>query len=315
MHTTHKNFQGYDIQTAHPNEKNGTTMKKLSTKLMAATVLVLGLSSTAQAVNCGDTIGPNETVKLEQDLVCPSPMGSVVLRVVGPATLDLNGHRVICPEPESVSPFSYGVLVEGKNAKVKDGSVEWCRNGITLRGEGRHRVDNVHVIEVEKYGFKVESPRNTLRKSQAVSVGDHGFHVVSDLNKLQDNYAVDGKKVGFVVERGSKNTLTRNVAYKNDGAGLILFGGQGNKLIKNEASRNLGIGIAVLSGAKHQLLRNTASKNGEYGIGVNSGVSRAKVTRNFSVQNDWFDMFQSGDCGDNKWTKNDFETWNRDCIE
>ena len=288
-------------------------MEKLSTKLMAVAALTLGLSSTAQAVKCGDTIGPRETVKLEQDLVCPAGFGSVALWLEGPATLDMNGYTIKCEEP--ASQFSRGIVVFGKNAKLKDGTVFRCHTGVALQGEGRHRVENVRAMGVEKYGFKVESPRNTLKENVTLDVGGPGFHVLSDRNKLQDNVVMLGAKMGYVVEQASKNTLTRNFAGGSDGAGFTLLGGQENKLLRNRAIRNGAIGIAVLSGEKHQVMRNTAERNEEYGIGVNASVSGAKIMSNTSTGNTSFDMFQSGDCGDNKWARNDFDTWNRDCID
>jgi len=65
----------------------------------AALALVLGPGEARAEIKCGSTLGPRGAYVLNTDLVCPASAdkhGPGILRVVGGATLDLNGHTVTC---------------------------------------------------------------------------------------------------------------------------------------------------------------------------------------------------------------------------
>ena len=299
------------------SQRKDKTMKKLSTKLFATTALTLSLSTAAHAVECGDTVGPNEKIVLTQDLLCPSYV-DVALTIVGPATLDMNGKSIICLAGLfSDNITNQGVSVSGKRARIKNGTISSCQHGMLLQGEGRHRFDNVHASDTKASGFQVGSDNNTLRRNTVSSAGDHGFYVLGDKNKLQDNFAELSRLEGFRLVRAYKNTLTRNRSYYNSGSGFwTSLGGDENKFIKNTSAFNEDEGFKLSDGRKHLLVNNTAQENNWNGIFVDEEVSATRVTRNTLRGNGAYDIYQAAPgCGANKWSRNTFGSSNIGCVE
>ena len=75
--------------------------------------VVLGPALLLAQVSCGDIIGPGQTVVLTGD-VGPCPMSvDPAVTVVGPATFDLAGHRVLCDEnnPRPIGMFMLLTIV------------------------------------------------------------------------------------------------------------------------------------------------------------------------------------------------------------
>ena len=175
---------------------------------------ILSLTSSPFAahaqVECGDTIGPNETAALDDDLVCDNDTGGI--RVVGPATLDLAGHGVFCADTNAdiVVPVE-GLLLEGKKAHVRDGFIEGCVIGVAVSGDGQHTVEHVDAIASFASGFQIRSDRNTVMGSLVYSsVAGPGFSVSGNKNALLRNTA-EQNTIGFRVD-GNQNKLTQNTA-------------------------------------------------------------------------------------------------------
>ena len=301
---------------AHTQRK-GKTMKKLGTKLFSTAALTLSLSGAAHAVECGDTIGPNEKVVLTRDLLCPSNV-DVALTVVGPATLDMNGYTITCLAGLfSDYATDNGVYVLGKSARIKDGTISSCLEAMVIKGEGRHRIEKVHASDSKERGFQVLSDNNTLRRNRASSTSSYGFYVVGSKNRLQDNIADGGGAEGFVLGQAHRTTLTRNLAAGNGRSGFMTYSdGDGIKFIKNEALNNGWDGFAIRGGQKHQLVRNVAKGNEGSGVFISDEVIRSRLTRNTFQFNREFDISQAAPhCEGNRWTRNTFNTSNVDCVE
>jgi parallel beta-helix repeat protein len=257
---------------------------------------------TPPPVNCGDTIGPWEFGKLDSDLSCVIYTGPTTdpkpgLRVVGPAVLDLNGHTVSCKTFEEDGP---GILVEGKRALVKNGFVTGCEGGVVVGGDGYHTV------------YKVE-----------VTASDDGFEVESDKNRLIKNTADGNFDDGFTVE-GAKNALALNSATGNSAGGFgVEEGATANILIFNSASGNLedGFGVGEESGGEEAfdniLLFNKANSNTLFGIRVYSGSTGNIIKFNSAFGNASLDtdlVDGHGNCDNNTWRWNRFDTKDPDCI-
>jgi hypothetical protein len=316
---------------------------------LATTSLLLGLAmaSPAAAVQCGDTIGPNQTVTLQADLLCDLTTGG--LTVIGPAEVHLAGYDIKCQDLTQTGAVPVGIEILGRKAKVYGSSdnvfgiVSDCFYGGAVRGEGRHTVEGVMVQRGHEAGFYVASGKNTLRQNYT-DQGPYGFVVEgqSTNNKLFDNFAIFHGHNGFHIH-GSKHQLQRNTAALNEGDGFRV-NGVGHKLRGNLADRNGFDGFDVqgdaqqvtlqqnratangkegfeVSGQKHRLTQNLAYENENSGIDVEDDASNIVLMRNEALDNnqgndpDSFDLTdQTPDCDTNTWKNNTFETASQPCI-
>jgi hypothetical protein len=85
-------------------------------------------SGPADAVSCGEVLGPEGVVVLSEDLACDT---SPALTVAGPVTFNLRGFTVACDPPGGT-----GIEVIGSEARVRNGTVENCAVGLVVEGDG-----------------------------------------------------------------------------------------------------------------------------------------------------------------------------------
>src|SRR5215510_15802153 len=90
----------------------------------------------AAPIGCGAVLGPGGTFVLDSD-VGPCPAPGPALKLIS-ATLDLAGHTVSCENPDI-----FGIDLEGKGSKVRNGTVTGCSNGVVLLDHGHHKVRKV----------------------------------------------------------------------------------------------------------------------------------------------------------------------------
>jgi parallel beta-helix repeat protein len=284
-------------------ESGGATRDRAAraahTAALAVALAWLVASGEAAAVQCGDTVGPGGTVVLDQDLVA-CPTGRPALTVVGPVTLDLGSRRISCATDAQGWSGTYGVLVVGERAQVRNGTISDCLAGVLLRGAGRHRVTSVLVerstvegvyvggdrnrltdVTVSsshaRGGFLVEGERNVLTRCTASGNAGAGFRMVGYANNVTRSVAADNLHRGFEI-LGEAVKLTRNLALlsreaygSGDGDGFEVFAVRPS-VVDNVATLNAGRGFDVnASGGK--LTRNVASNNGRdgyrlYGDGI-----------------------------------------------
>lgn len=252
------------------------------TALLASVTLVFSPSN-AHAISCGDTLGPGGHHVLTQDLLnCTSN----ALFIEGPTSVDLAGHTISC-----VNPSSSGLKLTGQKAKVTNGTVFGCGEGVYIGGAGKHQVSKI--IALQNY---------------------NGFSIASDGNRLTRNTAKDSE-VGFLIGTVHKNVLTYNVATMND-SGFFVGGGTKNRLFHNIAIQNGDEGFLVHSNAAETTLsKNEAHNNGEFGIVVWSDASH-KIIGNTAINNTSFDLHASlPGCISNVWKKNTYGTKDPDCIQ
>jgi parallel beta-helix repeat protein len=285
-----------------------------------------GYGSAAYAIDCGDTIYPGEKVKLNGDLNCNT---DPAIKIIGPATLDMKDHTIYGQE-EIV-----GIKVEGEGAKVMNGTVTGCDQGVVIAGEGGHQILKVAAQENYGDGFLVRSDNNQFIDSTAESNEDAGFRVYGDGNRFVNNAAVNNNDEGFDIN-GDQNELTNNTADGNR-SDAIEIDGNYNRLINNTASNDQDEGI-VLDGNNNVVHNNTALSNSGDGIeidGNNNTVTSSKserngkkgihvfrrnkdnaVSKNTAINNSDYDMFDENiGCIDNTFSKNKFNTSNLSCIE
>lgn len=287
-------------------------IKRLTLRSLSGLVLVgacVGLASlttpaTAQ-LTCPVVIGPNQTFTLQQDLVCPSGVGPA-LNITGPATVNLNGHRIICQNGGDGLP---GITLLGERAQVRNGTVVGCFVGVTIAGVGEHRVEQVATQDTCDSGFVVAGARNnTLVKNIANRAGrnfdllcttqpifgTHGFTLNGNDNRLTNNTATNGSANGFLIN-GDNNQLTENTAANNNSNGFELTNDASeNRLNRNLASNNNNAGFQI-RGNRHLVRGNTAISNRLDGFVVNTvddNATQTQFSQNLAIANggDGFDI-------------------------
>jgi parallel beta-helix repeat protein len=226
-------------------------------------LFILGLEAgglTANAIECGDTIGPDTAVKLTHDLQCE---GDVALTVVGPAVLNLKGHSISRTGPGK----GVGILVTGKNAKIRNGTVVGFYDGVVVSGEGNHKIRKVNAMESWHYGFSVESDANKLAYTIA-EANRNGFYVSGNKNKLHRNTAINNYMEGIFVA-GDRNVIVGNTATGNRRESIEIDGNQ-NRVVyntlqdiqidgdQNRVARNTVDSIEI-DGNENRVARNTVS--------------------------------------------------------
>lgn len=223
-------------------------VKKTTMRTLVALLAAVSLAATdaGAELQCGDTILPGQKVRLEADVgPCSDATGGIT--IVGPATLDLNGHAIKCLLHPHLDENPTGITAIGKRAKIKNGSVLLCRNGIELKDEGRHRVTGMTMAVSAYFGMRVHSDRNVVKGNLAIQNKDIGYEVL-----------------------GERNTLKKNRSEENDFAGFIIEG-HSHRVIKNEAIDDHDVGLWIKprngEGSPNKIIRNTAeSSTAEYDI-------------------------------------------------
>jgi parallel beta-helix repeat protein len=214
----------------------------------------LGLSvPQAQAVHisCGDTLGPGGNFVLDSDVgPCSGPGPALTLIS---ATLDLAGHTVSCS-----TTSIYGIEVEGKKSRVRNGTVSGCGNGVVLFDEGFHEVRRI-TASGNTTGFTVGSKRNKLNDNTATVNEYAGFAVGGTQNQLNDNFA-SGSEIGFLFIGATGTVLSDNTATENF-EGFEMFNSGSNLLTDNTASDNATNGFEGSLNTNNRWAANTANGN------------------------------------------------------
>jgi parallel beta-helix repeat protein len=231
--------------------------------LAAALQVLAGNASPAAAeAVCEGYVGPGETLVLGADLgPCD---GEFETLLVESGTLDLGGHTVSCADTNGDGILPYGIVLVGKKAQLRNGTVTGCYHNVILDDQGRHTVENVTAQGALMDGFQLSSPRNRLYGSSALGNGDDGVQISDLKNKLAGNVAEGNGEDGIDVVDAARNSLTGNAVSGNGDDGVDVFGDR-NKLVGNESTANADSGIRV-GGARNKVLANTATDNGGYDI-------------------------------------------------
>lgn len=181
----------------------------------------------AEAISCGDTLGPGGSFVLTSNLG-PCPGTGLT---VSSAKLDMAGFTVSC------SGSTTGISVIGTGSQVKNGHVTGCKDGFNIQGSGHKVKANTSSGNLEK-GFEVGGTNNKILKNTANGNGDEGFDTSGGSNRLKKNTANGNSHNGFDIQ-SSNNVLKKNIANGNGSHGIIVsefF--SGNMIVKNTATGN-----------------------------------------------------------------------------
>jgi parallel beta-helix repeat protein len=270
-----------------------------------------GVVLTADAVDCGDSIGVGETVTLTGDL---GPCSGRALTIEGPARLNLNGFTVNCGEGKD------GIRVNGQKAIIQNGTVRDCDTAVDVRGNGYHQIVNL-TVDNNEIGFRLRSGSsvNHLINNTATNNSDRGFRVDegSDNNKLTNNFAEFSNK-GFRID-GDNNNIVGNEA-NNNASENFQIKGNNNRLVNNTANGGPEECFLIdeidegVGGDENQLINNHATGCLD-GFVFSAGAEGNSITNNRALGNGT-DLIDD-DCANNNnvWKNNKFETSAGTCIE
>jgi len=239
-------------------------------------VVALAPAPTLAQLSCGSTIGKGQEVTLTANLGPCDGVGAAL--VVDSATLDLGGFMVACADTNGDQDLPQGVVLLGKKAKVMNGRVAGCSNGVGLAGEGKHLVQGVTITGSADDGIDVaRGDKNKILGNTTSNNASDGIYVRTDKNKVSDNVTTRNGEDGIdVPSTGDKNKLVRNRAEGNADSGIEV-GGTKNKVTLSMATLNGGDGI-LLGGSKNKVRGGTASSNGGFDIRGCAGNSVKKLS-------------------------------------
>ena len=302
-----------------------------------------GGGSERVTLSCGDVLTTSVVTSdaaTSRNLVVTDDVlncSGTAVTVVGPESLDLNGHTVSCDG----SAGSIGIMLSGEGATVKNGTVTNCETGIYAGDDGMHTirdmlaVDNIGSKEILlNGGIVVDSDNNTLRNVTVtgnnpvgmvlygngnevrdcdVSENLHsGLAILSNSNEVSDCVVNDNNYVNLsmvsvieneLTDRGNNNKVTRVTANRNNSHDGIYVGGDFNMISESQADENEVSGIEIsAAGTDNTVFNNSAFNNNQ---SVQSGDDRGGT-----------DLAQQDpDNCDNTWLGNLFGTSNSECIE
>jgi parallel beta-helix repeat protein len=262
---------------------SGTVGRKLvgpARALALGLALAAGVADAGAQVACGDLVAPGTTVTLGADLgPCDGVAAAIV---VESATLDLGGRTVTCADADGDGELPDGIVLLGKKARVRNGTVVGCFDNVVLAGAGRHAVEGVTAAGARWDGIYVltDAAKNRITGSTVVGNGDDGVKLYSARNTLRGNLAQDNAEDGFDVIEANGNKLLGNTTAGNGDDGIDV-NGVGNKVAGNTVRDNGGYGIAIV-GKRNKIVGNTAS-----GSGTGQDIAGADCSANVWRKNVW----------------------------
>ena len=276
--------------------------------LLSVVVLPLALVSTSWAahVSCGDVITSNTTLDGNVGPCATDP----AIEVQGSAMLDLNGFTVSCMTTATV-----GISLTGKGAKLRNGVVEGCNDGVRLLGTGGHKVERVLSTQNQFNGFRSgdDSHKNKLDGNSATDNGDDGFEISGDGVTLTNNTSTSNSDRGFNINGTAEGLKAQgNTAARNSGDGFGIFGTE-HKVFKNTSQQNGDDGYEFGVSSGHTVKLNRAYDNASHGIENRATDSTFQKNTVLGHSTDIFEVDPF--CDNNSYSKNSFGTATQTCVE
>jgi len=206
-------------------------------------LLVGGLVTPAQAVNCGDVL-PRGLVTLTSN-VGPCPGTAPAITVKSLTTLNMNHFTVSCDGTSGSS----GIVVQGSHILVENGTVTGCDFAFLSQPGSDHILFN---------GNTGNTATSNNLGNIGFLIGDGGTHVTLTFNQATNNLT------GFSLGIGTQIKVVHNSA--NSNAQGFLVEADSAQLSHNLANGNSGDGFTILSNHV-TLLGNVAVRN-TLGFGI-----------------------------------------------
>ena len=248
------------------------TYRTIVSRLFATSAIALTIVAAplpAGALTCGATIGPGGNIDLDADIIGPCEINPV-LRVVGPVNLNLNGHTVSCGGKlnQSGGANYAGIIVEGANAQVRNGSVADCGHGVSVFNDGHTILDMT--LRDNDTGIRIwpgGTGGSSLIRNTAFG-NRRGFYLTGSENGSLIGNVARNNGSGFRVFEGGHNALVGNVATANT-AGFEIGGDEvssHNTFIGNTATGNTEVGFDLSKVVRNTVSGNKANGNGGHGF-------------------------------------------------
>jgi parallel beta-helix repeat protein len=225
----------------------------------------------AQVLPCGGTVGPEDHYASLSGPI-EGCSADPALTINGPVTVDLNGFSISC------AGSTTGIVVGGANARISNGSVVNCQDGIDVGGKGKHQLLKLTVTstqnEVGDRGFRVRSDHNNLVNDSADQFNGEGFRIEGDDNRITNSLATGTTNEGFRIN-GNDNQITNSRSMENNNHGFRV-GGNDNQLVNNQAEANVGEGFR-LDGSGNRLVNNRADGNDDEGFRIRDGQNNTLI--------------------------------------
>ena len=176
-----------------------------SAGFLAGVAVLLGLGPAgsllplAQAqVACGAVLGPGGSTTLQAN-VGPCDGTAPALTLNG-HNLRMNNFAVFCQDLNDDHVLPTGIVMAGRAAEVRQGTVTGCKNGVTVSGMGGHKVGDMTVTDNKRDGILVDSDNNLLRNITANGNGINGIHIniLGQNNRVYDSTALGNQGTDLV---------------------------------------------------------------------------------------------------------------------
>ena len=189
----------------------------------------------AEPITCPDVL-ENGYFELTGNLNCEE---NPAIKIIGPAKLDLNGYTL------SGNGKNVCIQIEGEGARVWNGTVESCREGIEIKPEsGGNTITRVKSCNNDRRGFRIRGDKNLLFNCTATNNGRKGFSIEGEEdaraneNLLVQCLAKNNGHQGFIIEIGDDNKIYFSKAYANCRDGIEIDGGNDNWVLYNHVEDN-----------------------------------------------------------------------------
>jgi parallel beta-helix repeat protein len=222
---------------------------------------VAGLAGTASAqIACGDVLQRGTTTVLTED-IGPCDGFDYALGVDG-AVLDLNGHTFSCADTDGDGAVPDGIVLFGRKAVLRNGTVRGCDDNVFLAGKGKHLVENVTTTQAIEDGLYIQpnSNKSLVTGTVAVANGDDGFELRGNRNRIESSTADSNVEDGIDVAGAAGSLISANVVTGNVDAGIDVDAA-GTKVLGNTVTGSGGFGIE-LSGRRNKIIGNAVSGSG-----------------------------------------------------
>ena len=255
--------------------------------------------------------------------VIPVPGNGAAIMLDSDSILDLNGFAVLCNNTERE-----GIVLQGRNVKIRNGMIIGCRNGIVVTGM-EHKLKRLFAINNGRDGIIIEeSDGNRIKDVHANFntrtginiVKSNGNHVSYSLaaNNGRQGIKIDGR-TDINVNAATNNSVYGSAAYFNCRDGIEIDKGDDNAVIDSLAVSNgnksacdvfggsflpqFYAGFDVTTGSNGNILKNNKA-SGNQGCNIEPGEA-ACVPRE---RNFWDENADENGCfSSNSWENNRFD--------
>jgi hypothetical protein len=165
----------------------------------------------AKPVECGSTL-EDGYYELTDNLTCSE---DPAITITGPVMLDLRGHTLSCVYDEVNGKAHNGILINGNGgAKVWNGTVTHCDNGIRIKKGSNNEIRYVKAIHNYSRGIRIDVHENLLIKCLAAQNASQGIVIQGNDNKIYSCEVHDNCRDGIEIE-GNENLVHSNYVNNN----------------------------------------------------------------------------------------------------